>query len=74
LWQWARAAQTQRPVDLYLFGHRHLPLDLEVPGGARYINLGDWITSFTYVELGPDGAALKHGMSSEHSTQQNPHP
>lgn len=63
LWQWARAAQTQRPVDLYLFGHRHLPLDLEVPGGARYLNLGDWITSFTYVEIGPDGAALKHTIS-----------
>jgi UDP-2,3-diacylglucosamine hydrolase len=50
-------------VDLYLFGHRHLPLDLEVPGGARYLNLGDWITSFTYVEIGPDGAALKHTIS-----------
>ena len=36
-------------------GHRHLPLDLEVPRPAgatssqpaRYINLGDWIQHFT---------------------------
>lgn len=58
LWQWCRDAQTRQPVDLYLFGHRHLPLDLEVPGGARYLNLGDWITSFTFVEIDSDGARL----------------
>jgi hypothetical protein len=33
---------------------------LEVPHGARYINLGDWISSFTYLEINPDGAFLKH--------------
>ena len=74
LWQWAHEAQAQSPVDLYVFGHRHLPLDLEVPQGARYINLGDWISSFTYLEINPDGAFLKHWKASEHSTQQNPHP
>lgn len=37
-----------RKVDYFVFGHRHLPLDLDVDGKARYINLGDWIQYFTY--------------------------
>lgn len=38
------------PADFYIFGHRHLPLDLPIGNGARYINLGDWIYNYTYLE------------------------
>lgn len=34
--------------DYFIFGHRHLALDKPLPGGSRYINLGDWLTYFTY--------------------------
>ena len=34
--------------DYFIFGHRHYPLDLPLGAGSRYINLGDWITNFTY--------------------------
>lgn len=34
--------------DYFIFGHRHLPINCPLPGGSRYINLGDWIRSFTY--------------------------
>jgi UDP-2,3-diacylglucosamine hydrolase len=34
--------------DYMIFGHRHLPIDFRFPSGARYINLGDWISYFTY--------------------------
>lgn len=37
------------PVDYFIFGHRHLPMVLDLNGGAsKYINLGDWISYFTY--------------------------
>ncbi|MEY3405238.1 MAG: hypothetical protein RL161_668, partial [Bacteroidota bacterium] len=26
-----------------IFGHRHLPLDLEAGPSSRYINLGEWV-------------------------------
>lgn len=39
---------TQGHVDFFVFGHRHLPLDIELSGGARYINLGDWITYYSF--------------------------
>jgi UDP-2,3-diacylglucosamine hydrolase len=43
-------------VDYFIFGHRHLPIDLDVEGKARYINLGDWIHYFTYAVF--DGEKL----------------
>lgn len=31
--------------DYFIFGHRHLVLDLEIKGkNSRYINLGEWVT------------------------------
>lgn len=43
--------------DYLLFGHRHLPIDMEVGTKSRYVNLGDWITYFTYATF--DGTELK---------------
>ena len=34
--------------DFMVYGHRHLPMDLKLNEKTRYINLGDWITNFTY--------------------------
>ena len=34
--------------DFYIFGHRHLPLDLKVSENSRYINLGEWVNFNTY--------------------------
>lgn len=37
-----------RHIDFFIFGHRHLPIDLQLEKNSRYINTGDWITHFTY--------------------------
>jgi len=42
--------------DYFIFGHRHLPLDVTL-GTSRYINLGDWVRYFTYAVF--DGNELK---------------
>jgi UDP-2,3-diacylglucosamine hydrolase len=34
--------------DYYVFGHRHLPLDLKINEKSRYINLGEWVNFNTY--------------------------
>ena len=34
--------------DYFIFGHRHLALDYQLPGNSRYINLGDWIQFDSY--------------------------
>lgn len=43
--------------DFFVFGHRHLPLDLLVGPISRYINLGDWIRTFTYASF--DGSEMR---------------
>lgn len=37
-----------RHIDFFVFGHRHLPLDILLPQSSRYINLGEWIRFYTY--------------------------
>lgn len=34
--------------DYFIFGHRHLPIDMKLNPKSTYINLGDWITYYTY--------------------------
>lgn len=43
--------------DFYIFGHRHLPLDLAINEQSRYINLGEWVNFTTYAEY--DGKTLE---------------
>ena len=45
--------------DYYLFGHRHLSLVEKISNRATYINLGDWIQYFTYVEIDNKSVDLK---------------
>lgn len=46
-------------VDYFIFGHRHLPLDLDIEGKSRYINLGDWIHYNTYGVFDGESMQLK---------------
>jgi UDP-2,3-diacylglucosamine hydrolase len=46
-------------IDYFIFGHRHLPLDIELSTNSRYINLGDWISFKTYAVFDGDKLELK---------------
>jgi UDP-2,3-diacylglucosamine hydrolase len=43
--------------DYFIFGHRHLPLDIELNENSRYINIGEWINYNSYAVF--DGTQLK---------------
>lgn len=50
----------KKHYDYLIFGHRHLPLDISVGSGSRYINLGEWINYNTYAVFdGNDISLLK---------------
>ena len=34
--------------DYFIFGHRHLPMEIDLGNNSKYINLGDWINHYTY--------------------------
>ena len=44
----SRRKLKEKHFDYFIFGHRHLPLEIELEKNSKYINLGDWITYFTY--------------------------
>jgi len=50
-------------VDYFIFGHRHLPMVIELQNGGTYINLGDWITHFTYGEFLEEFELKSYGSS-----------
>lgn len=45
--------------DYLIFGHRHLPLDIQLNPNSRYINLGEWVNYNTYAEFDGTTLALK---------------
>ena len=45
---YCRDIEKKRHYDFYIFGHRHLPLDLPVTAISRYINTGEWVHYNTY--------------------------
>ena len=51
LFGYCKKQQEIKPVDYYIFGHRHIPLELKINEKTMYINLGDWITHNTYAVL-----------------------
>ena len=46
--QYCHRKLTQKPYDYFIFGHRHLPLEIQLTEKSTYVNLGDWIQYFTY--------------------------
>jgi UDP-2,3-diacylglucosamine hydrolase len=59
LLSYCKTIEKETHHDFYVFGHRHLPLDLEVGVNSRYINLGEWVHFNTYAEFDGQAVALK---------------
>ncbi len=57
--QYARRKLETKHYDYFVFGHRHLPLQIELNQKSSYINLGDWIRYFTYGVFDGTTFALK---------------
>ena len=50
----------QKHIDYFIFGHRHLPLDISLTEKSRYINLGDWIKYFSYAVFDGNHLSLEY--------------
>ncbi len=59
LFIWCREQEQKAHHDFYIFGHRHLPLDLKVGPSSRYINIGEWVHHTTYAVYDGTNAELK---------------
>lgn len=61
-------------VDYFIFGHRHLPLDISLREDSRYINLGEWLFEQTFLEITAESIQLfqfKDGEFKTYTTLNN---
>ena len=61
--QYAKRKLKTKHFDYFVFGHRHLPLQISLNDKSTYINLGDWITHYTYGVFDGKTFSLKHWKS-----------
>jgi UDP-2,3-diacylglucosamine hydrolase len=57
--QYSRRKEAEQHRDYYVFGHRHLPLEIPINATSVYMNIGDWITNYTYAEFSEGKLSLK---------------
>ncbi len=62
---------TKKPIDYFIFGHRHLPIDFKLEANSRYINLGDWITFNTYAAFDGEQIVLQSYTGNDQKIIRN---
>ena len=56
---WAKEQEAQGPkTDYYIFGHRHIELDLQLASRSRVVILGDFFRQFTYAYMDDKGCLI----------------
>jgi UDP-2,3-diacylglucosamine hydrolase len=58
LYKFALDFSRSNDVDYFVFGHYHVDISLELPSGASFNILKDWIESSPYIRF--DGESLTH--------------
>ncbi|HEX5552173.1 MAG TPA: UDP-2,3-diacylglucosamine diphosphatase [Chitinophagaceae bacterium] len=56
--QFSKDKLKEEHFDYFIFGHRHLPLDIPLSGGSHYLNLGDWLHHYSYAVFDSDQTVL----------------
>ena len=57
--QYSKKKLEEKHRDYFLFGHRHLPLNIDLNKQSKYINLGDWLSYYTYGVFDGENMTLK---------------
>lgn len=54
---YAKRKLKEKHRDYFIFGHRHIPMEIKLNDNSTYINLGDWVSHYTYAIF--DGSCLE---------------
>ena len=57
--------QTHPEVNFFIFGHRHIELDLMLSRTTRVLILGDWISQFSYAVFDGEHLFLENFVEGE---------
>lgn len=66
--QYAKNKLKEQHIDYFIFGHRHLPMEIEVGPGSTYINLGEWVSQFQYAVFDGDSTQLLQFSDDDRSS------
>jgi UDP-2,3-diacylglucosamine hydrolase len=58
--QFCREEYKKTAYNYFIFGHRHLALEIEIAKNSTYINTGDWVSLFSYTVFDGDKINLKY--------------
>ena len=47
-------------INYFIFGHIHEPIEIELTPSSKYINLGDWINHFSFLEFQNSNLLFKY--------------
>ena len=59
LTQFCREKMKTIDLDFFIFGHRHLPLEVDLGNNTTYINLGEWVNYNSYAVFDGKNLELK---------------
>lgn len=57
---YCKRKQNEMDIDYFVFGHRHLPLEIDIDKKTKYINLGDWIHHNSYAVFDEEELTLQY--------------
>lgn len=63
--QYCKEILQHKKVNYFVFGHRHLPLNIKLTSDSKYINLGEWINYSTYAVYENGDLKLKSFPSNQ---------
>ena len=46
--------------DFFIFGHRHLPLKIDLENNSTYYNSGDWINHYTFIVFNGNNCEIEY--------------
>ena len=61
----AREILKTESFDYFVFGHRHIPMDIRLTSQSRYVNLGDWFKSYSYAVFDGNELSLNYYQKKE---------
>ncbi|MCF6306602.1 MAG: UDP-2,3-diacylglucosamine diphosphatase [Flavobacteriaceae bacterium] len=56
---YAKRKLETKHYNFFIFGHRHLPMEINVGENSTYINIGDWINHYSYGVFDGENFELK---------------
>ena len=60
LTQFSKEKLKTTEIDFFIFGHRHLPMEVKLNKKSKYINLGEWVNYDSYAIFDGEELSLKY--------------